>query len=281
MSPAPQPWIVIPAHNRRELTLSCLRHLEALGECARHTVLVVDDGSTDGTADAVRYGFPSVRVLQGDGQLWWTGAIALGMRAAFAEGATAVCWLNDDCHPAAGTLAALAAFGAQHPRTLTAPVCVDDVRGAPVANAFIGRTALATSAQAEQPVDGLSGFCVWIPRQVWEIAGVPDAARFPHYYGDNAYALRVRRRGGNAVLLTQPRAHLVAYQARPLSVSELVRRQTSPAKRSWGAVFAVTGSPFRLKTQFHYLVLRYGFFAGTLLWLLRAARWQSQWLIAR
>ena len=69
---------LIPAHNNKPEVLEVLRCLERqrYGDL---NVLLVDDGSTDGTGDEVRRRFPRVRVLQGDGDLWWTGANVLGV----------------------------------------------------------------------------------------------------------------------------------------------------------------------------------------------------------
>jgi len=278
--PAPsRPWIVIPAHNRRELTLACLRHLADLGELDRHTVLVVDDGSTDGTGQSVALDFPGVAVWRGDGNLWWTGAVALGMNHAFTHGASAVCWLNDDCHPEPGTLAALAGHSGKPATAITAPVCVADDTGAPVATAFIGRRNLATGDSAVERVDGVSGFCVWIPREVWRRTGVPDRRRFPHYYGDTAYLLMAGRQGYPALLLNTHRARLVHYRERASSVREFSCRPAGSRAR-WREVFVSFRSPFRLATQFHHLVLRYGRAAGSGLFLLRCLSWHWQWLTA-
>ena len=100
--------VVIPVHNRREVTVRCLRCLEAGGVFAWATVIVVDDGSTDGTGEAVRAAHPAAVLLTGDGNLWWGGAIRLGMDHACRGGAACVCWLNDDCLPEPGTLRLLA-----------------------------------------------------------------------------------------------------------------------------------------------------------------------------
>ena len=42
----------------------------------------MDDGSTDGTADAVRHAFDSVTVIRGDGSLYWAAAMARAERVA-------------------------------------------------------------------------------------------------------------------------------------------------------------------------------------------------------
>ena len=99
-----QTAVVIPVHNRREVTLRCLKCLETDGVFTWASALIVDDGSTDGTADGVRARHPAVVVLAGDGNLWWGGAIRRGMEYAYREGADCVLWLNDDGLPEPGTL---------------------------------------------------------------------------------------------------------------------------------------------------------------------------------
>ena len=41
--------------------------------------LIVDDGSNDGTQQIVKETYPEVEILSGDGNLWWTGAMHLGV----------------------------------------------------------------------------------------------------------------------------------------------------------------------------------------------------------
>lgn len=92
--------VIITCYNRREKTLTCLKHLinqKGIGEIDLN-VYLVDDGSTDGTGAAVRKNFPQVHVLQGDGTLYWNG----GMRFAFAIAKKSdydyYLWLNDDTY---------------------------------------------------------------------------------------------------------------------------------------------------------------------------------------
>eukprot|EP01031_Cornospumella_fuschlensis_P003875 gene3875-4830_t len=98
------PCIIIPVHNRRATTLACLQVLKDQGVLAWATAVIVDDGSTDGTADAIRENHPDTVILPGSGNLWWGGAINLGMQWAYDQGAPQVFWLNDDTHPRPGAL---------------------------------------------------------------------------------------------------------------------------------------------------------------------------------
>ena len=77
----PRVSVVVPSHDTRELTLRCLGALEkALGSGVE--VVLVDDGSTDGTSEAVRERFPAVRALRHDAAEGFTASANDGLRAA-------------------------------------------------------------------------------------------------------------------------------------------------------------------------------------------------------
>src|SRR6266566_1076605 len=79
-------YVVVPVFNRKSLTerfLCCMRSQSF----RNFETIVVDDGSTDSTAELVSERFPEVHLLRGDGSLWWTGAINLGIRYAMARAA--------------------------------------------------------------------------------------------------------------------------------------------------------------------------------------------------
>ena len=90
--------VVLTCHNRKDKTLKCLGQLYAQDDISNInlSVYLVDDGSTDGTGDAVRKKYPQINVIQGDGTLFWNG----GMRVAFAKARENnhdfYLWLNDD-----------------------------------------------------------------------------------------------------------------------------------------------------------------------------------------
>jgi len=188
--------IVIPAHNRHAITLAALRALAVDGVTSWAVVLVVDDGSTDGTGEAVAREFPSVGLLRGDGTWWWCGAIRRGMEWALARGAERVFWLNDDCRPPPGGLSALR--GLVHREECVAWI---DAR-APGGWSYgahrktLWRVRRCTPAEeAHGQIDTFSGNCVCLPRYWIERTGLPHDQLFPHGIGDLDYGLRLHAAG--------------------------------------------------------------------------------------
>jgi len=66
--------------NRIDHTLTALSdlHEQALPLDVSLAHVIVDDGSTDGTGEAVRRDFPDVEIVAGDGQLYWAGGMRFG-----------------------------------------------------------------------------------------------------------------------------------------------------------------------------------------------------------
>ncbi len=83
--------VVVPVHDNYELTASCLRHLAA--QTAAHRVIVVDDGSGDGTPARVRSEWPAVAVLELGVNRGYTTAVNSGVAAGAGE---YVVLLNND-----------------------------------------------------------------------------------------------------------------------------------------------------------------------------------------
>ena len=89
--------VLLTCFNRKEVTLRCLEQLHAQKTEAAMDVFLCDDGSSDGTFDAVRGHFPNVRVFKGTGNLFWNrGMLASWKKARETKDYDAYIWLNDD-----------------------------------------------------------------------------------------------------------------------------------------------------------------------------------------
>lgn len=67
-------------YNRRDITLRALDslHKQSLPAGYSLDICLVDDGSTDGTSDAVRSAFPDATIIKGTGDLYWAGGMRFG-----------------------------------------------------------------------------------------------------------------------------------------------------------------------------------------------------------
>ncbi len=237
MTDAAADVIIIPVHNRRETTLGALRALQSDDVFSWATVLVVDDGSTDGTAAAIASEHPRAELLRGDGSWWWAGAIRRGMAWALARGAQRLFWLNDDCRPPPGVLAAMRARVQQEE-------CVTwcDARTASGWSYGGHRRTLwrvrrsTPNEEREGRIETFSGNCVCLPRRWIERVGLPDDHLFPHGIADLDYGLRLHAAG--APLRRHPGA--IATNGDPSAAS--AERWLSSA-RSMRAIWADFRSP--------------------------------------
>lgn len=118
-------YILLPVHNRREVThrfVTCLK-----GQTGRsYHLVLVDDGSTDGTAEMVQEAIPSLSVIRGTGDWWWGGSLQQGylwLREQKVPATDLVLIINDDTEFGPDFLARGAALMAQQERTLLLAQC--------------------------------------------------------------------------------------------------------------------------------------------------------------
>ena len=166
---------------------------------------VLDDGSSDGTGEAIAEQFPEVTVLHGDGQLYWGGGMRRAFGAAIAGDYDHYLWLNDDVYLDDGALAVLldterrlrqrgeaviVAGSTRDPETgeLTYGGVVHPHRWRPL------RSELVEPGDAPRPCDTMNGQAVLIPRAVVQRIGNIDPA-FVQLMGDFDYGLRARAAG--------------------------------------------------------------------------------------
>ena len=216
MSSAPRVAVVIPVHNDVERTVRCLESLKRI-RYANHTLIIVDDGSRDGTAEVLAERYPAVVVLPGSGSLWWAGATNRGVHYAVEHDYDFVLTLNNDTQVDQLFLNYLVEAASAHPRTiigsrinfLEKPSCIWAL-GATMRwhNGKIfhlleqGEEASAARLREPvlRPVDTLTGCGTLIPVSCFRETGYYDARRFPQYHADAEFVLRAGRRGWRALV---------------------------------------------------------------------------------
>ncbi|MBW4633616.1 MAG: glycosyltransferase family 2 protein [Iphinoe sp. HA4291-MV1] len=202
--------VLMTCHNRRAKTLACLEALykQVFPLDVEIQVYLVDDGSIDGTGNAVRTKYPEVKVLLGSGNLFWNG----GMRLAFAEAIKYnydyYLWLNDDTilYPQAiGTLLATSQHLTKqgYVKTVVVGSTQNAKTGLPTYGGMLPSSwwhplkfYLIEPGNEVKPCSTMNGNCVLLSREVVQVVGNLDAT-FSHSTGDIDYGLRTHKQGGS------------------------------------------------------------------------------------
>lgn len=205
-------FVVVPVHNRLRFTRACMASLRKQ-TLRDFTVVVVDDGSTDGTSRTLEAEFPEVRVLSGDGSLWWTGAMNMGvgwvMRRASDD--DMIVTLNDDTLPPPDYLHRLVAAQASQAGALVGSLLVSAADRQTIVDGGVRirwptarysrdhRAGLSPLRCGNHPdlyhVDVLSGRGTIIPVEAFRKVGLYDERGLRHYGADYEFSCRAQAAG--------------------------------------------------------------------------------------
>ncbi|MDE0836995.1 MAG: glycosyltransferase family 2 protein [Akkermansiaceae bacterium] len=234
---------VLTCHNRRDLTLHCLEHLhnQDLPDSVVLEVVLVDDGSTDGTGKAVHARFPNVVILQGDGSLFWCGGMRLGWQHAEKRQPDYLLLLNDDTELSPHALNDLLSIAPdQGSLAIAVGAVVDPESGEHV---YGGRKRGAVGGLvplASQPsvCDTFNGNCVLIPMAVRKsLNGFHPG--YTHSFADFDYGLQATKRGipviqsAAAVGTCSPNSITNTWQDTNLSMFQRFKKLQSPKGMPW------------------------------------------------
>jgi GT2 family glycosyltransferase len=246
--------VLMTCYNRCDITLACLDVLYL--QQVNFQVYLVDDGSTDATQTAVSTKYPCIKILQGDGSLFWGG----GMRMAFAEAIKTshsyYLWLNDDTllEPDAlsrlvATHQALAKKG--NPDSIVVGSVKDPIT---LQYTYGGRIRPTRWCSFKfRPVepnhypkecDTMQGNVVLIPHSVAEKIGNIDFA-FTHNFGDLDYGLRAKKAGCSIWVAPNFVATCPKNSARGSYVD-----MTLPVQQRLQQAFCIKGFPFKSWTTY-------------------------------
>jgi GT2 family glycosyltransferase len=210
---------LIPVFNGLNHTKICLENIhqciEKSAPLHRFQVVLIDDGSTDGTATWVRTHYKTVHIVSGDGNLWWTGAINLGARYALEELHTdyVILW-NNDVVLSVEYMNNLSSILKEYSSdTLLGSKIYADARLTTVwsMGGYFNRKSgkfgmigyFEPDGEAYRKVcypDWLAGMGTILHRSVIEKTGYWNQKDFPQYFGDSDYTLRARESGLSIVV---------------------------------------------------------------------------------
>lgn len=225
--------IVTPVYNRRKLTLQCLKSLSRLNtEDLDVHIIIVDDGSTDGTSEAIKKEFPDVEIIQGNGNLWFTEGTNVGIRSALKYNPHYVLMINDDEVFDADFLKYMVETAEKYPRSVIGSLLLlwDEphklFQVSPKWALWQGgwkhwyQQTIWTLPKKPWEVDLIVGNCVLVPANAFEEHGLMNSERFPNF-GDAEFTPRLRKNGWR--LLIDPRARVFCQ---PNNIPAKVRKFT-------------------------------------------------------
>ena len=212
VSPAnPRVAVIVPVYNNWALTANCLRSLMMTANETQYRVIVVNDGSSDETADQLSR-IPGITVVDDGENHGFLRAVHAGVAASREE---FVVLLNNDTIVTDGWLDALVATAADATVGIVGSMLLYPDGMLQEAGSLIfsdgrginyGKGDIPTRAWYQFPrdVDYCSGASLLVRRSAWDAVGGFDLAFAPAYYEETDLAFAVRRHGLRVVY--QPRS---------------------------------------------------------------------------
>ena len=208
-------YTIIPVFNRGHHIKTCLTQLRSQICSIPQTVIVVDDGSTDGTSEMIRDLFPETVLIEGQGDWYWTGSVYQGVERALALSESEDDYffvLNDDLEFDVDLLQRLYDFIQKNPRSIVQALGswtdhreIVHYAGVKINRWTARRTELCAGERIDSfppehvvKVDALTGRGVLFPCQVFKEVGNYDR-RIVHR-GDPELTQRALKAGWNLLV---------------------------------------------------------------------------------
>ncbi len=204
LSADPHVSVVVPVHNKYSVTRRCLAALAYAPTRVPFELIVVDDGSSDGTAEALAQEAPGVQVIRHDYARGFNQACHSGVAAARAE---FVVLLNNDTEPCCRWLEELLEpFRRWSDTGMTGSQLIYPDGRLQEAGGIVwgngepwnygrGRNPHHPGVAYTRQVDYVSGAALAIRREFWNQLGGFSPEFSPAYYEDTDLAFKVRQAG--------------------------------------------------------------------------------------
>lgn len=235
-----------------------------------YEVYLMDDGSKDGTYEAVQSEFPEVHLQKGDGSRFWNGGMNAAFGAALKGDYDFYLWLNDDTFLYPDALDKLldgweSRNQQGHPDSIIIGSTIDPETGQYSYGGFQRLSKWTLKLDHVYPDDKemklcttMCGNCVLIPRAITERIGNIEPF-YKHRWGDPDYGLRATASGGSVWTVA---GYIGTCEANPLA--EAWTDNTLSIKDRIKDFHSVKG--YRKEDWFFY-VKRHGGLLWMLLWI--------------
>lgn len=191
--------VLITVHNRKAKTLECLSNLfsQQVTNGYQFEVYLTDDGCDDGTPEAVTKLFPEVKIIDGDGTLYWNrGMHKAWLAASKAKEYDYYLWLNDDTILYPNALDALleASKEKEQKAIIVGTTCAVRSEDKITYGGRSKKGSLIVPSEVLEECNYFNGNIVLLPKHVYKKVGINDPI-FHHALGDFDYGLRAAKKG--------------------------------------------------------------------------------------
>lgn len=214
--------IVYPVYNGLQYTQNSLRGLFSKQKVDKQIVkihvVIVDDGSTDGTYEWIQQNYPQVKLLKGNGTLWWSGGINCAVNYALDElKCDYIAWWNNDIIASEEYFTILSNYLMSHEPDIIIGSKIYHAHQSKIIWSMgglfdpkSGRKSLIGSGEVDGPNYDQPQECDWLPgmgtithKSVYKKIGMLDEKYFPQYHGDSDFTFRAKKSGYNIVVLPE------------------------------------------------------------------------------
>jgi len=199
--------IIVTTFNRRDTTRrfleSLMLQLQQFSTSA--TVVLVDDASSDGTAEMVLKEFPKIVLLHGTGQLYWAGGVRLAINhlSKKLNDFCGILLMNDDVVLADESISSMIEIAEKHDALIGGTVVTYsgeiESSGSSLGLICKPKPKLKIANGTVQDCDLLPGHIMYIPMSIYRRLGGFDK-NLPYRFIDLEFSLRAKRAGIRVLL---------------------------------------------------------------------------------
>lgn len=246
--------VLITCHNRKNTTLKCLGHLYSIRNDI--DVFCVDDNSSDGTAEAIKEQYPSVRLIMGDGSLFW----CRGMRKAWVSAREQkdydfYIWLNDDMELYQNAFdEILECSELFHHKAIVSGLVQESSSLKVIYGGYDEHQRLIEANGSNNAIHHLNGNFVLVPKYVFNKIGYFDEV-FHHDIGDVDYGFMARK---NNIPVVSTRCYIGRTDEVLKSASLRIRKNGVGIINRFKKLYSPLGAPPPI--HFHFIKKHRGVF---------------------
>lgn len=193
-------YIITAVHNRYKTTENFVKNLKKQ-TYQDFKLILVDDGSTDGTEYMVRGLMPQSVILKGDGNLWWGGAMHMAYKWLMknADDDESVLIMNDDTSFEADFVEKGIQFLEENTESLITGCGFEVNSGEQIDGAIVFHSKTGTYDRLKGTAEGncASTRALMLKVKTMKKTGGFHPRLVPHYSSDYEYTIRAARKGAH------------------------------------------------------------------------------------